>query len=72
MLSDLLKTYLLNFSYIIVKAIFFAVACFFAWRLFDKLEKLDIRMEIAENQNIGLAIMIAAIFLGLAYVIGQI
>ncbi len=72
MVGDLLQTYLLNFAYIILKAVFFAVACFFAWRLFDKLEKLDIRMEIAENHNIGLAIMVAAIFLGLAYVIGQI
>jgi len=30
MLSNPLKPYLLNFSYIIVKAIFFAVVCFFA------------------------------------------
>ncbi len=72
MFKDLLQTYLLNFSYVILKAIFFAIACFFTWRLFDWLEKLDIRAEIAERHNIGLAIMIAAIFLGLAYVIGQI
>ncbi len=72
MLGDLLQTYLLNFAYIILKSVFFAVACFFTWRLFDWMEKLDIRKEIAEQRNLGLAIMVAAIFLGLAYVIGQI
>ena len=72
MIQDLFQTYLINFTYIILKAIFFAIACFLAWRLFDWLEPLDVRKEISEKQNIGLAIMIAAIFLGLAYVIGQI
>lgn len=72
MIQDLFQTYLINFTYIILKAIFFAIACFLAWRLFDWLEPLDVRKEIAENQNVGLAMMIAAIFLGLAYVIGQI
>lgn len=72
MLKDLFSTYVLNFSYVILKAIFFAVACFFTWRLFDWLEKLDVRAEIAEKHNIGLAIMMASLFLGLAYVIGQI
>lgn len=72
MFPDLLQTYLINFSYVILKAIFFAIACFLAWRLFDWLEPLDVRREIAEKQNIGLAIMMASLFLGLAYVIGQI
>ena len=72
MFQDLAQTYLLNFTYVILKAIFFAVACFFTWRLFDWLEKLDVRAEIAQRNNIGLAIMVAALFLGLAYVIGQI
>lgn len=72
MIQDLFQTYLINFTYIILKAIFFAIACFFAWRLFDWLEPLDVRKEIADKKNIGLAIMIASIFLGLAYVIGQI
>lgn len=72
MLKDLFGTYVLNFSYVILKAIFFAIACFFTWRLFDWLERLDVRAEIAERHNIGLAIMVASLFLGLAYVIGQI
>jgi len=72
MFSALWKTYLLNFAYVLLRAAVYAVAAFFVWRLFDKLEKLDVRAEIAENHNLGLAIMIAALFLGLAYVIGQI
>jgi|Deesub1362B_J571_1020462.scaffolds.fasta_scaffold04185_3 uncharacterized membrane protein len=72
MIRDLIQTYLLNFAYVITKAIVFALACFFTWRLFDWMEKLDVRAEIAERHNVGLAIMIAALFLGLAYVIGQI
>lgn len=72
MIQDLFSTYVLNFSYVFLKAIFFAIACFFTWRMFDWLEKLDVRAEIAENHNVGLAIMVASLFLGLAYVIGQI
>jgi hypothetical protein len=71
MFKDLFQTYLLNFTYVILKAVFFAVACFLTWRLFDWLERLDVRKEIAEKHNVGLAIMIASLFLGLAYVIGQ-
>jgi hypothetical protein len=71
MVDTLLDSYIFNFIYVFIKAIFFAVACFLTWRMFDWLEKLDIRAEIAERNNIGLAIMIAAIFLGLAYVIGN-
>ena len=71
MVDSLLDTYIFNFIYVFIKAIFFSVACFLTWRLFDWLEKLDVRAEIAERNNIGLAIMVAAIFLGLAYVIGQ-
>ncbi len=72
MFSALWKTYLVNFAYVLLRAVVYAVAAFLVWRLFDKLEKLDVRAEIAENHNLGLAIMIAALFLGLAYVIGQI
>lgn len=49
----------------------YAVGCFLAWRAFDLLDPVDIRKEITENKNWGWAIMIAAIFAGLAYVIGQ-
>ncbi len=72
MIRDLAQTYLLNFAYVFLKAIFFALACFLTWRLFDWLEKIDIREAIAERNNLGLAIMVASLFLGLAYVIGQI
>ncbi len=72
MLTTLTKTYLINFAYVLLRALVYAIAAFVAWRIFDKLEKLDIRTEIAEHHNLGLAIIIAALFLGLAYVIGQI
>ena len=72
MQAALIKTYLINFAYLLLRALVYALACFLAWRFFDKMEKLDVRAEISENKNVGLAIMVAAIFLGLAYVIGQI
>ncbi len=72
MFTALVKSYLLNFAYVLLRALVYAVAAYLAWRMFDKLEKLDVRAEIAERHNLGLAIMIAALFLGLAYVIGQI
>ena len=70
--KDLLLTYLINFLYTLLRAIIYSFACYFAWRAFDFLDKIDIRKEITDNKNIGWAIMIASLFLGLAYVIGQI
>lgn len=69
---DLLITYLVNFAYTMLKALIYAVGCFLAWRAFDLMDKIDIRQEITERKNLGWAIMIAAIFIGLAYVVGQI
>ena len=69
--KDLLFTYLINFGYTILRALTYAVGCFLAWRAFDIMDKVDIRLEITQNRNWGWAIMIAAIFGGLAYVIGQ-
>jgi len=69
--AALIKTYLINFAYALLRAMVYALACFIAWRFFDKMEKLDVRAEIAERRNLGLAIMVAAIFIGLAYVLGQ-
>lgn len=68
----LIKTYIVNFAYLVLRAAVYALACFLAWRIFDRIEKIDLRLEISENKNVGIAIMVAAIFLGLAYVIGQI
>ncbi len=70
--KDLLITYIINFAYTLLRALTYAIGCFLAWRAFDLLDKVDIRLEITENKNLGWAIMIAAIFGGLAYVIGQI
>ncbi len=70
--KDLLVTYLINFAYTILRALTYAIGCFLAWRAFDLMDKVDIRLEITENKNLGWAVMIAAIFGGLAYVIGQI
>jgi hypothetical protein len=69
---DLFITYLVNFGYTMLKALIYAVGCFLAWRAFDLMDKIDIREEITKNRNLGWAIMIASIFLGLAYVVGQI
>lgn len=69
--KDLLVLYVTNFAYTLLRALTYAVGCFLAWRAFDLLDKVNIRKEITENANMGWAIMIAAIFVGLAYVIGQ-
>jgi hypothetical protein len=68
---DLVITYLINFAYTLLRALVYAIGCFVAWRAFDMMDKVDIRKEITEHKNIGWALMIAAIFGGLAYVIGQ-
>ena len=68
----LIKTYLINFAYVILRAVSYTVACVLAWLIFDRLfTSIHFDYEISEKQNIGAAIVIAAIFLGLAYVIGQ-
>ncbi len=69
--KDLLITYLINFSYTLLRTLIYAASCFLAWRAFDLMDKVDIRHEITQNKNWGWAVMIAAIFVGLAYVIGQ-
>ncbi len=68
---ELLITYLINFGYTLLKALVYAAGCFVAYRAFDLFDKVDVRKEITENKNLGWAIMCAAIFLGLAYVVGQ-
>ncbi len=70
--KDLIVTYALNFAYTMLRAIIYAAGCFLAWRAFDWMDKVDIRKEITENRNWGWAVMISALFIGLAYVIGQI
>ena len=70
--QELLITYLINFIFTIIKALTFTAGCFLAWRVFDMMDITDIRKEITENKNIGWAVMMAALFGGLAYVIGQI
>jgi hypothetical protein len=70
--KELAVTYLINFAYTLLRAVVYAIGCFVAWRVFDMLDKVDIRAEVTEKKNLGWAIMIAAVFLGLAYVIGQI
>ena len=72
LLASLIKTYLINFVYVVTKSIVFVVSCYLCWRIFDFMEKIDIRSEISEKRNIGIAIMISSLFLGLGYVIGQI
>ena len=68
----LIETYLINFAYVILRAVSYAFACVLAWWLFDHLAtNVHFAKEISENKNIGAAIVFAAIFLGLAYVIGQ-
>ena len=70
--KDLVVTYALNFAYTMLRAVMYAAGCFLAWRAFDWMDKVDIRKEITVNRNWGWAVMISALFIGLAYVIGQI
>ena len=70
--KDLIVTYALNFAYTLLRAVMYAAGCFLAWRAFDWMDRVDIRKEITENRNWGWAVMISALFIGLAYVIGQI
>ena len=70
-LASLIRTYIVNFVYVATKSIIFVVSCYVSWRIFDIMEKVNIRTEIAEKKNIGMAIMISSLFLGLGYVIGQ-
>ncbi len=39
--------------------------------LIDKLAKINLMKEVTENKNIGAAIVVAALLLGLAQIIGQ-
>lgn len=70
--EQLIFTYLINFAYTMLRAFIYAAGCFLAWRAFDWMDKVDIRKEITERRNLGWAMMISALFIGLAYVIGQI
>ena len=72
MSGQLFITYLINLAYAFLKGMIYAAGCFLTWRAFDALDRVDIRKEISENRNVGWAIMIGAIFLGLAIVISQI
>lgn len=68
----LVQTYLINFAYVVLRAVSYAFACVLAWWLFDHMAtNVNFAREISENKNMGAAIVFAAIFLGLAYVIGQ-
>ncbi|MBD3419975.1 MAG: DUF350 domain-containing protein [Chitinivibrionales bacterium] len=69
--KELFISSLINFVWTVIKALTYGVSCFVAWRIFDLLDIVDIRKEITQNKNIGWAIMIGALFFGLAYVIGQ-
>jgi len=69
--KDLIITYVINFAYTILRALVYAVGCFLAWRAFDWMDTVDIRKEITQNNNLGWAIIISSLLLGLAYVIGQ-
>ena len=70
---NMIKLYGQNFVFTLLKAIVYTVSCFVAFFAFDLMDtKTDIRKQLNENQNTGWAIIIAALILGLAYVIGQI
>ena len=68
---DLLKTYTINFVYLLLRAVIYAVACFISWVIIDKMAKINLIKEVTDNQNLGAAIVIAALLLGLAHVIAQ-
>jgi hypothetical protein len=68
---DLIKTYIINFVYLLLRAAIYAIACFLSLILIDKLAKINLMKEVTENKNIGAAIVVAALLLGLAHIIGQ-
>ncbi|OGJ90439.1 MAG: hypothetical protein A2268_02940 [Candidatus Raymondbacteria bacterium RifOxyA12_full_50_37] len=68
---DLVVTYVINFAYMVLRAAVYAVSCFLSWFIIDKMAKIHLIKEVIDNKNTGAAIVIAALLLGLAYVIGQ-
>ena len=61
----------INFAYMLIRAISFIVLFWFIYRIFDSMtQDIDIPEELRER-NIALGIIIAALALGLAYIIGQ-
>ena len=61
----------INFLYMLVKALSFVVLFWVVYRIFDGMTPgIDISQQLNEK-NIALGIIIGALALGLAYVIGQ-
>jgi len=69
---DLLKTYAINFAYMILRAVIYAVACIVSWVIIEKLAKINLMKQVTENQNISAGIVIAALLLGLAHIVAQV
>jgi hypothetical protein len=69
---DLLKTYAINFAYVLLRAVVYAVACFLSWIIIDRLAKINLMKQVTENQNMSAGIVIAALLLGLAHIIAQV
>ena len=69
---DLVITYIINFAYVLLRALTYAVSCFSAVYILEKLIGVSLIKDVCIEKNIGASIIIASIFFGLAYIIGQI
>ncbi|MFP4522340.1 MAG: DUF350 domain-containing protein [Fibrobacterota bacterium] len=69
---DLVITYLINFAYVLLRAITYAVSCFAAVYLLEKMIGVGLIKDVRDNKNMAAALVIASIFFGLSYIIGQI
>ena len=68
---SLLTAGAISFAYMLIRAISFIVLFWVIYRIFDSMtQDIDIPEELRER-NIALGIIIAALALGLAYIIGQ-
>ncbi len=71
MAQRLLTAAAINFGYMLIRAVSFIVLFWVIYRIFDSMtQDIDIPEELCKK-NIALGIIIAALALGLAYIIGQ-
>ncbi len=68
---SLIKSYVINLVFTLSRALIYALSCYLSWKIVDKLAGYNLIKKIAEEKNLGAAIFMASIFIGLAYILGQ-
>ncbi len=66
-----MRTYLLVLAHVGVRCVVYIAAACLAYGIFGKLCRIDLRAEMVERRNWGVAILLGSLFLGLAYIVGQ-